>query len=393
MDALVYDRELDPWDRSTGLRKLRVPTPRLDPAAESRDESAAIVRVLYAGFCGTDRGIWFRKSLKDLIFRSLDEESKSRRITGHEMLGEVVAVGPRAALKYGFRPGEVVSTESHVICGACYQCRHGDTHVCAEERIIGISMDGCFAQYLKIPAKALWRTDLGRIRPEVAAIQEPFGNAVHACTKVDLKGRSVAIFGTGAIGMFAALVARGLGARRIVGVEPNPQQAEMARRLGIDEVIVPDVRSADPVAADPKVAAAVRAATDGVGADVTLEMSGQNSAFNNAIESTRRGGHVVLFGLRDGRMVIDRFSPLVMNGIELHAVVGRRIFETWDVTRALMEDRSNGIQDRVWDVILDQGRGTVTDLATWDKSSFEKAFSAHPKNVIRIGGEPVVARS
>jgi threonine 3-dehydrogenase len=388
MNALVYDRSLGPWDQTRGLELRQVATPRLDPSPDGHDGSSVILRTLYTGFCGSDRGIWFRKAFKDMIHGSLDAEGGAVRVVGHELLGEIVEVAPRAASKYGYAVGDVVSTESHVICGTCYQCLHGDTHVCAEDKIIGISLDGCFADYLKLPAKALWKTDLGRIRPEVAAVQEPFGNAVHACTKVDLRGRTVAIFGTGTIGLFAVLIARGLGAGRVIGIDPNPQHAAMARRLGADEVIEPDLGDADPISADPRVVRAVRAALDGVGADVTLEMSGFNSALNNAIESTRRGGDVILFGVRDGRMAIDKYSHLVMNGIALHSVVGRQIFETWKITRSLLEDRSNGIADSVWNVILNEGRGTIIDAAGWEKAAFEGAISEHPKVVIRWGGEP-----
>ncbi|MEE2827905.1 MAG: zinc-binding dehydrogenase [Myxococcota bacterium] len=389
MTALVYDRSKDPWDESRGLRKVTVPTPRLK-TGDGRDEGSVVIRTLYAGFCGSDRGIWFRQAFKDMICGSLDTEGSDVRITGHEMLGEIVAAGRRAQIKYGYKPGQIVSTESHIICGACYQCRVGDTHVCAEDKIIGISLDGCFAEYLKLPAKSLWATDLSKIRPEVAAIQEPFGNAVHACTKVDLRGKSVVIFGTGTIGLFAVLVARGLGAGRIIGVDPNPKHAEMARLLGADDVLQPDLTGSDPIAADPRVVSWIKKATNGVGADVTLEMSGYNSALNNAIESTRRGGDVILFGIRDGQMVLDQFSKLVMNGVALHSVVGRQIFETWVVTRSLLEDKSTRIQELIWEVILDQGRGTLVDLKDWKKESFEKSISEHPKVVIRIGGEPVL---
>lgn len=386
MLALVYDRSLDPWETSRGLRKVEVATPRLEPAQSPGDRSAVIVRTLYAGFCGSDRGIWFRKAFRNMIAGSLDEEGKDQRVTGHEMLGEIVAVGDKSAAKYGYKPGDIVSTESHIICGSCYQCRAGDTHVCAEDRIIGISMDGCFAEYMKLPAGALWPTDTERIRPEVGAIQEPFGNAVHACTKVDLRGRTVAIFGTGTIGLFAVLIARGLGAGRIIGIEPNPRHAAMARRLGADEVIEPDLAGADPVEADSRVVAAVKKATGGVGADVALEMSGFNSAFNAAIGSTRRGGDVILFGIHDGPQVISSFSRLVMDGIALHSVVGRQVFETWMVTRSLLEDRSNRIQDLIWDVILDGGRDTVVDMDSWEKEQFEGCITNHPKVVLRFGG-------
>jgi len=390
MQALVYDRSLDPWESSRGLRKLEVERPRLDPKKDPRDASAVLIRVLYSGFCGSDRGIWFRKAFREMIHGSLDEEGGDRRITGHEMLGEIVQVGRRAKLKYGYAPGQIVSTESHIICGTCTQCRVGDTHVCAEDRIIGISLDGCFAEYIKLPAKALWRTDLSRIRPEVAAVQEPFGNAVHACTKVDLRGKQVAIYGTGTIGLFAVLVARGLGAGRIIGIEPNAANAERARRLGCDEVIVPDLSGADPVASDPAVVAAVKGATHGDGADVSMEMAGFNSSLNNAIAGTRRGGDIILFGVRDGPMTVENYGRIVMNGLALHAVVGRRIFETWTITRSLLEDANNGIQDAIWEVILNEGRETLVDIRDWDKDAFEQTISTWPKAVLRFGGEPIL---
>jgi len=390
MAALVYDRSLGAWEQTRGLEKRVVPTPRLDASVDPRDSSAVLIRTLYAGFCGSDRGIWHRKSFKDMIHGSLDVEGNDVRVVGHEMLGEIVQVGARAASKYGYKPGDIVSTESHIICGTCYQCLRGDQHVCAEDKIIGISLDGCFAEYLKLPAKALWRTDLNLIRPEVAAVQEPFGNAVHACTKVDLRGQRVAVFGTGTIGLFATLIARGLGAGTVIGVDPNPRHAEMARRLGADLVIEPDLAGAPPVAADSRVVAAVREATDGVGVDVALEMSGFNGALNTAIESTRRGGDVILFGIRDGQMVIDQFSHLVMKGIALHSVVGRQIFETWNVTKSLLEDSNNRIAQQIWDVILNGGDSTLVDIADWDKPVFGESIGMHPKMVIRFGGDPIL---
>src|SRR5204862_7792777 len=133
----------------------------------------------------------------------------------------------------------IVTTESHIICGACYQCRVGDTHVCADDKIIGISEDGCFAEHVKLPAKALWRTDTTKIRPEVAAIQEPFGNAVHACTKVNLRGKRVAIVGCGTIGLFAVAIARAMGANYVIGGEATEDRGEMARGIGAEGVRAP----------------------------------------------------------------------------------------------------------------------------------------------------------
>lgn len=378
MLALTYDRLRDGWTTSTGMVKERIPVPRIHAPDQ------VLIRVKYAGFCGSDRGIWWRKAFQDMIEGSLAEEGATRRTIGHELLGEIVDVGPDAA-RAGFARGDVVSTESHIICGACYQCRHGDTHVCARDKIIGISTDGCFAEFLVLPARSLWKTDLTKIRPEVAAVQEPFGNAVHACQATDLRGRSVAIVGCGTIGLFAILVARGMGARQIIGVEVDPHHAELARRLGCDAVLTPGPAPADrPWASDPDLRARIRDLTDGVGVDVALEMAGFNSALNNAIKATRRGGHVVLFGVKNGEATIEDSHRLVMDGLQLHGVVGRRIFETWEITRRLLEDRSNGVQDAVYDVILNGGRGTLVDIRDWERDAFEAVIKAHPKALIRF---------
>lgn len=381
MLALTFDRERDGWSRSTGLVKERVARPVLS----ARDH--VLIRVKYAGFCGSDRGIWWRKAFGDMIEGSLQEEGKTTRIVGHELLGEIVEVGADVTSTFGYRPGDVVSTESHIICGVCYQCRVGDAHVCAKDKIIGISLDGCFAEYLQLPAKALWRTDLERIRPEVAAVQEPFGNAVHACQATDLAGKTVAVIGCGTIGLFAILIARGMGARKVIGVEVDPHHAALARRLGCDEVLTPNPAPPDrPHASDPHLREQVRALTDGVGVDVALEMAGFNSSLNNAIKVTRRGGHVVLFGVKNGDAVIEDVHRVVMDGLQLHGIVGRRIFGTWEITRRLLEDRQNGIQDAVWDVILNRGDGTLVDIGSWEKAAFEEVIKRHPKALIRFAG-------
>jgi len=114
---------------------------------------------------------------------------------------------------------------------------HGQKNVCTNEKILGISVDGGFAEFVKVPIHVVWKTDTSKIRPEIAAMQEPFGNAVHAASKIDLKGKSVAIFGLGPIGMFLTLIAKGLGASTIIGIEPNPVAEDMSKKLGIDYVI------------------------------------------------------------------------------------------------------------------------------------------------------------
>ncbi|MFT4624062.1 MAG: threonine 3-dehydrogenase [Myxococcota bacterium] len=382
MRALTFDRSREAWSSSTGMVLEQVPIPELTEP-DGVDRSNVIIKVKYAGFCGSDRGIWWRKAFGDMVSESLDDEGQEKRIFGHELLGEIVQVGSRVGDKYGYGVGRVVSTESHIVCGACYQCRQGESHVCANDRIIGISMDGCFADYVKLPAKALWPTDLSRIRAEVAAVQEPFGNAVHACQVTDLRGKTVAVLGTGTIGLFALLIAKGMGAARVIGVDPDPGRREMALRLGADAVLTPRRPPADaPWASDPDLRAEVRELTEGIGVDVALEMAGFNDSVNNAVRITRRGGHVVLFGVRNGNAVFEDAHRLVMDGMQLHGVVGRRIFATWKMTKALLEQTDNGIQDAVWNVILNRGEGTRVSMDDWERESFETVISSWPKAIL-----------
>lgn len=384
MWALTFDAARESWEGSTGMVRERIPVPTL---GEGADQSCAIVKVKYAGFCGTDRGIWWRKAMGDMVQDSLRDEGQTRRVFGHELLGEIVEVGDKVATKYGYQPGQIVSTESHVVCGTCYQCRLGEYHVCANEKIIGVSMDGCFAEYVKIPAKALWPTDLSKIRAEVAAVQEPFGNAVHACQVTDLRGKTVAILGTGTIGLFAVLIAKGMGASKVIGIEPSAHHREQAARLGCDRVLTPAAPDPEaPWRADPTLREQILDLTDGVGVDVAMEMAGFNNSLNNALKIVRRGGHVVLFGLKNGDAVIQDEHRLIMSGLRLHGVVGRRIFQTWEMTKGLLENTQNGIQDAIWDVILNRGQEALVDFSTYDRGRFEDVMGRYTKPVFRIAG-------
>jgi threonine 3-dehydrogenase len=237
MKALVLDIPRDEWQTTTGMNLADVPEPELDEARCPADSNQCIIKPLYTGFCGSDKSIWFRHAFKEMLLDSRDREDQAYRICGHEFLGEIVEAGSYSQNHYGYKPGDIVSTESHIFCGVCHQCKIGDAHVCSDHLIIGISTDGCFAEQVKLPAKELWRTDLDKIRPEVAAIQEPLGNAVHACSRVDLRGKTVAVFGCGTIGLFTILVARAMGASMIIGVDPGKSNLKMAEELGVDATL------------------------------------------------------------------------------------------------------------------------------------------------------------
>jgi threonine 3-dehydrogenase len=385
MWALVYDSEKDRWDKSRGFRKVKVDKPQIDPK-DPIDASSVILKVKFTGFCGSDTGIWFRTSFKTMIHESLKAEKKTTRVIGHEVFGEVAEVGAVAAAHYGLKKGEWVAAESHIVCGRCHQCLIGQRHVCTDERIIGISRDGGFAEYIKLPASVIWRTDVAKIRPEVAVVQEPFGNAVHACTAVDLRGKSVAVFGCGAIGQFTIMIAKALGASRVIGIEPNPINAELARKLGADEVVEFKIENGDDRngwKAYPEVVEEVVRFSGIDGVDVAMEMAGHNSSINNALASVRRGGDVVLFGLKSGDFKIQDFQRNIVKGIRMHGVIGRRLFETWELTKNLLESRENGIQEKIWSIMLNRGKDTIVDAKDFDPATFEKKIGKHPKLIIR----------
>lgn len=384
MWALVV--EAAHWDGARGFRKTRVPRPRLDEQRDPQDALHAIVQVAYAGVCGTDRGIYERASLGETILRSLAAEKKAARIVGHELVGRIAEMGSDVQSGFNYATGDIVSTESHIFCDRCYQCRLGQRHICSDDRIIGVSCDGGFAEYIKLPARVLWPTNTQRIALEVAAIQEPFGNAVHACTRVDLRGKTVGIFGCGTIGLFATMIAKPLGAARVIGIDPAPERRELARRAGADEVLPTRATGTHDADVDTDLVAALQLATGGVGLDVALEMSGFNSSLNNALAGVRRGGEVVLFGLHSGDFTIRDYERVILKGLALYSVIGRELFRTWSLTQRLLEDRANGIQDKIFDLMLRRGKGTILDIREFEAARFEAMMREHPKILLRFAG-------
>ncbi len=397
VQALTLDIKKDGWERSRGFVMRKVPMPTLDEKKNPEDALAVILKMKYAGVCGSDRGLWHRTAFRDLVHDSLKREKKTLRVTGHEFVGEIIEVGSMVQRLYydqdeknpaKIEKGSLVSGDSHVTCGRCYQCRIGEEHVCLNEAILGISIDGIFAEYVKIPAKNLWAVDTRRVRPEIAAIYDPFGNAVHAATKVDMRGERVAIFGAGPIGMFAILLARNFGAAKVIAVDINPMNLTMAKELGAHEtIVIAKKEKKNAYDYDPEVVSKIMELTYGKGVDISMEMAGPFSSVNNCIESTRRGGDVILFGIKDGDLTIPRFSPrVIVRGLTLHGVIGRQIFRTWQIAQRVLNDKTNGIQEKIWSVILKGGKGTVLDFKTFTPESFEKAMNEHPKILFKING-------
>ena len=395
--ALTFDAQKDGWEKSKGFVLREVPMPVLDEQKNKEDALSVILKIRYAGVCGTDRGLWYRQAFKELMHRSLQSEGKTMRILGHEFVGEIVEMGSMVPRLYNdldpnnpvkLEVGSLASGDSHVTCGRCYQCRIGEAHVCMNEAILGISIDGIFADYVKIPAKNLWAVDERRVRPEIAAIYDPFGNAVHASTVVDMRGQRVAVFGCGPIGMFAILLAQRFGAAKIIAVDVNDANLAMAKELGAHEIIkIEKKQKANEWESDPEVIARINELTYGKGVDIAMEMAGPASSLNNCILATRRGGHVIAFGIKDGAMTIPDFTPnVVVRGLTIHGIIGREIFKRWKVAQRMLSDKHNGIQEAIWNVILKKEEGTVLDMKSFMPESFETAMNAHPKILFKVNG-------
>lgn len=394
--ALTFDTQKDGWEKSKGFVARDVPMPTLDPN-NPEDMLSVILKIRYAGVCGTDRGLWYRAAFRDLLHSSLEKESKTMRILGHEFVGEIVEMGKLVPRLYNdldeknpikIKVGGLVSGDSHITCGRCYQCRIGEGHVCLNEAILGISIDGIYAEYVKIPAKNLWAVDETRIRPEIAAMFDPFGNAVHATTVVDFRGQRVLIMGAGPIGMFSILLAKNFGAAKIIVADINAENLAMAKQLGAHEtILIEKKQKAHDYDADSEVLNRVMELTYGKGVDISMEMAGPAASLNNCIQSTRRGGDVIAFGIKDGDMTIPNFSPsVIVRGLTIHGIIGREIFKTWQIAQRVLSDTTNGIQEKIWNVIMKGGAGTIIEMKDFTPENFEAAMNKHPKILFKING-------
>jgi threonine 3-dehydrogenase len=303
-----------------------------------------LIKVRAAAVCGSDLHLYqWDESIRPKLLRASDN-FRHGVIAGHEFCGNVVEIGSQVGTimddpTVQLPPGDFVSAESHVVCGKCYQCTHGEKHVCVNDKIIGFDRDGAFARYIALPSSCIWKNDAD-LPFEIAAIQEPLGNAMHAAAHFPLQGQRVAIIGLGPIGMFCAVIALMHGAERVITVEVSETRAKIAREIGVHDVIMakPAKSPEDRAAERARIQGLIREAAGHDGPDVVLEMSGHPDAITNSIKCVRRGGKVVAFGLpKDASYTFDDYSKdVIFNGITIQGIIGRRIYDTWYKVRELV---------------------------------------------------------
>jgi threonine 3-dehydrogenase len=288
------------------------------PIPSDLEPHEVLIRVNYASVCGTDYHIfkyddWAKKRLT-LPFTA-----------GHEFSGEIVKIGDDVTR---VKIGDIVSAETHIICGTCEYCLRGEGHICQNTKIIGVDTDGCFAEYVRIPAMNCFINSPEK-NPLHLSVQEPLGNAVHTMAHFDIKDKDVVIVGCGPIGLMGVNVAKAYGAKKIIAIEVNEYRLKLAKELGADVIINP---------IDEDVIKRVRFETNGQGPDVIGEFSGNKTAIEQAFKYLKPGGGLSLLGIPSKDIEIDLATDIVFKGIRVYGVVGRRIYDTWYQVKDLIDN-------------------------------------------------------
>ena len=312
-------------ERGPGLELVDRPEPVAGP-----DEVK--IRVLRTGICGTDLHIlrwddWAASAVNTPL------------VPGHEFFGEVVEVGP---LVHDVQVGDLVSGEGHIVCGMCRNCRAGRRQMCIRTQGVGVQRDGAFAEYLTLPGTNVW-VHHSPIAPEVGAIFDPLGNAVHTALAFPVVGEDVLVTGCGPIGLMAIAVARHVGARFIVGTDVSAPRLELARRMGADYTV--DV-STTPIA-QAQTALDMRE-----GFDVGFEMSGSPTALPQMIENMNHGGRIAMLGLPSAPFSIE-WGKVVTHMLTLKGIYGREMFETWNAMGAMLQTSAE-LRDAIASVISER---------------------------------------
>ena len=275
-----------------------------------------LIQMKRTGICGTDVHIynwdaWSQQTIK------------VPTILGHELCGEIVEVGSNVS---DFFPGDIVSVEGHLVCGRCRNCLAGRRYKCAHTLGFGVNTDGGFAEYMAVPYTNIWKHEPG-VDLDVAAIFDPFGNAVHTALAFEVFGEDVLITGAGPIGIMAAAVAKHAGARNVVITDVNPKRLELARKLGDFTTVNVAETDLDAVKQDLDMKE---------GFDVGMEMSGNPQAFRDMLANMTHGGNVAFLGIPSDEFAIN-WKTVIFNMLTIKGIYGREMYETWYQMSVLIE--------------------------------------------------------
>ncbi|MBE2169864.1 MULTISPECIES: L-threonine 3-dehydrogenase [Cobetia] len=275
-----------------------------------------LIKIRKTAICGTDMHIY-----------QWDEWSQATvpvpMVTGHEYAGEIVALGSEVR---GYEIGDRVSGEGHITCGHCRNCRAGRRHLCRNTEGVGVNRPGAFAEYLALPAYNLFKLP-DEISDDLAAIFDPFGNAVHTALAFDVVGEDVLITGAGPIGIMAAAVIRHIGARHVVITDVNDYRLALAEQMGATRTVNVSRESLQEVMAELDMHE---------GFDVVLEMSGVPSAVEQMLDVINHGGKIAMLGIPPGEMAID-WTKVIFKGLTIKGIYGREMFETWYKMASLIQ--------------------------------------------------------
>jgi len=283
-------------------------------------ENDVLIKIHKTAICGTDLHIY-----------NWDEWAQKNVFTpmqiGHEFVGEIVETGRYAI---GFKKGDRVSGEGHLVCGRCRNCRAGTRHFCIDTQAIGVNRPGCFAEYLSLPASNVFLIPPG-VTDDEAAILDPLGNAVHTTISFDLIGEDILISGAGPIGIMAGVIAKHVGARHVVITDINEYRLDLAQKMGLRHAIHAEHQSLDDI---------IRKLGMTEGFDVGLEMSGNPSALNDIIRTVKHGAKIALLGILPKETWIP-WDQVIFKGLFIKGIYGREIFETWYKMCAMIQSGLN----------------------------------------------------
>jgi len=307
-------------NREKGIKIVDMPVPKIS-------ENEVLVKVKTVAVCGTDIHLYDWNQWCENV------NAKNPMIIGHEFCGEVVEIGSNITL---VKVGDLIAGETHIPCGKCMLCRTGRQHICRDMKILGVHTNGVFAEYAKIPEICAWKLP-SNTPPEMGAIYEPLGIAVHGVLRDKIVGLSTVIIGAGPIGLFAANVASISGAKQVFVVDINEYRLKLATKMG-DNIVTLNPKK-------DEVVNIINKETDGLGADVVIELSGSVQGTKTGFNVLGKGGRISLIGLHSQEVPLDLVNNVIYKEATIYGITGREMFNTWYQTENLIKSGKLNIKE------------------------------------------------